>query len=64
MTHTDRDRNYILYLSDVEWLVIGAGNKVFSFPDVEVDLYLPQLVNMYIQMQDVAEVIHPYLVHR
>ncbi|KAG8248820.1 Phosphatidylinositol 4-kinase beta [Homalodisca vitripennis] len=40
------------------------GNKVFSFPDNEVDFYLPQLVNMYIQMHDVAEVIHPYLVHR
>ncbi|XP_073991037.1 phosphatidylinositol 4-kinase beta fwd isoform X2 [Rhodnius prolixus] len=40
------------------------GNKVFSFPNSEVDFYLPQLVNMYIQMPDVAEVLHPYLVHR
>ncbi|XP_021937293.1 phosphatidylinositol 4-kinase beta isoform X2 [Zootermopsis nevadensis] len=40
------------------------GNKMFSFPDHEVDFYLPQLVSMYIQMHDVAEVIHPYLVHR
>ncbi|PSN39507.1 Phosphatidylinositol 4-kinase beta [Blattella germanica] len=40
------------------------GNKIFSFPDHEVDFYLPQLVSMYIQMHDVAEVIHPYLVHR
>ncbi|XP_014262636.1 phosphatidylinositol 4-kinase beta isoform X2 [Cimex lectularius] len=40
------------------------GNKVFSFPDNDVDFYLPQLVNMYIQMPDVAEVLHPYLVHR
>lgn len=40
------------------------ANKMFSFPDVEVDFYLPQLVCMYIQMHDVAEVIHPYLVHR
>ncbi|XP_066993057.1 phosphatidylinositol 4-kinase beta isoform X2 [Anabrus simplex] len=40
------------------------GNKVFSFPDHEVDFYLPQLVSMYIQMHDVAEVIHPYLAHR
>lgn len=40
------------------------GNKLFSFPNEEVDFYLPQLVNMYIQMPDVAEVIHPYLVHR
>lgn len=41
-----------------------SGNKVFSFADSEVDFYLPQLINMYIQMHDVAEVIHPYLVNR
>lgn len=40
------------------------ANKMFSFPDTEVDFYLPQLVCMYIQMHDVAEAIHPYLVHR
>ncbi|XP_063243120.1 phosphatidylinositol 4-kinase beta isoform X2 [Bacillus rossius redtenbacheri] len=40
------------------------GNKMFSFPDQDVDFYLPQLVCMYVQMHDVAEVIHPYLVHR
>ncbi|KAK9882242.1 hypothetical protein WA026_019756 [Henosepilachna vigintioctopunctata] len=40
------------------------ANKLFSFPDGQVDFYLPQLVFMYIQMHDVAEVIHPYLVHR
>lgn len=40
------------------------ANKLFSFPDDRVDFYLPQLVCMYIQMHDVAEVIHPYLVHR
>lgn len=40
------------------------ANKMFSYPDSEVDFYLPQLVCMYIQMHDVAEAIHPYLVHR
>ncbi|KRT81870.1 hypothetical protein AMK59_5304 [Oryctes borbonicus] len=40
------------------------ANKMFSFLDSEVDFYLPQLVCMYIQMLDVAEVIHPYLAHR
>lgn len=40
------------------------ANKMFSFEDSLVDFYLPQLVCMYIQMHDVAEVIHPYLVHR
>lgn len=40
------------------------ANKMFSFEDHDVDFYLPQLVCMYIQMHDVAEVIHPYLIHR
>lgn len=40
------------------------ANKMFSFDDAEVDFYLPQLVCMYIQMQDVAEVLHPYLISR
>ncbi|XP_046630632.1 phosphatidylinositol 4-kinase beta-like [Daphnia pulicaria] len=40
------------------------GNRVFSYPIRDVDFYLQQLVNMYIHMHDVAEVIHPYLVHR
>lgn len=40
------------------------ANKMFSFDNHEVDFYLPQLVCMYIQMHDVAEVIHPYLIHR
>lgn len=40
------------------------GNMLFNFLDHEVDFYLPQLVCMYLQMPDVAEVIHPYLVHR
>ncbi|XP_043274249.1 phosphatidylinositol 4-kinase beta isoform X2 [Venturia canescens] len=40
------------------------GNKMFSFPDNDVDFYLPQLVLMYIQLHDVTEVLYPYLVHR
>lgn len=39
-------------------------NRMFSFDDVYVDFYLPQLVCMYIQMPDVAEVLHPYLLKR
>ena len=38
------------------------GNRVFSFPEREVDFYLQQLVNMYIHMHDIAEALHPYLV--
>ena len=32
------------------------ANKLFTFPDSEVDFYLPQLINMYIMMHAVAEV--------
>lgn len=38
------------------------GNRIFSYPPRDVDFYLQQLVNMYIHMHDVAEVVHPYLV--
>ena len=45
--------------------VLGyLGNRLFTLDDDEVGFYLPQLVNMYIQHHEVAEVIHPYLVHR
>ncbi|KAK0181992.1 hypothetical protein PV327_000167 [Microctonus hyperodae] len=40
------------------------GNKLFSFPDSDVDFYLPQLILMYIQLHDVTEVLYPYLVYR
>lgn len=43
---------------------IVTGNRMFSFQDEDVDFYLPQLCNMYIHMHDVAEAIHPYMVHR
>ncbi|XP_060551414.1 phosphatidylinositol 4-kinase beta-like [Ruditapes philippinarum] len=40
------------------------ANKMFSFVEHEVDFYLPQLLNMYIHMHDVAEAVHPYVVNR
>ncbi|XP_070208714.1 phosphatidylinositol 4-kinase beta-like isoform X2 [Littorina saxatilis] len=40
------------------------GNRMFSFSEMETDFYLPQLLNMYIHMHDVAEAVHPYLLHR
>jgi len=40
------------------------GNRLFSFSHDEIDFYLPQLVNMYITIHPVAEVLHPYLVAR
>lgn len=39
------------------------GNRLFSFPDEDVDFYLPQLLNMYIHMdEDVGDAIKPYVV--
>ncbi|XP_013883998.1 phosphatidylinositol 4-kinase beta [Austrofundulus limnaeus] len=41
------------------------GNRLFSFPHEHVDFYLPQLLNMYIHMdEDVGDAIKPYVVHR
>uniref|UniRef100_A0A1A8H9C5 Phosphatidylinositol 4-kinase beta n=1 Tax=Nothobranchius korthausae TaxID=1143690 RepID=A0A1A8H9C5_9TELE len=41
------------------------GNRLFSFSHEEVDFYLPQLLNMYIHMdEDVGDAIKPYVVHR
>ncbi|KAK5931511.1 hypothetical protein CesoFtcFv8_000224 [Champsocephalus esox] len=41
------------------------GNRLFSFSHDQVDFYLPQLLNMYIHMdEDVGDAIKPYVVHR
>ncbi|XP_059167912.1 phosphatidylinositol 4-kinase beta-like [Physella acuta] len=53
-----------LYNSKEPGVQTYIGNRMFSFDDAEVDFYLPQLLNMYIHMHDVAEAIHPYLIHR
>lgn len=37
---------------------------MFTFNDEDVDVYLPQLLNMYVQMRDVAEAVHAYIVSR
>ncbi|KAK4315336.1 hypothetical protein Pmani_013427 [Petrolisthes manimaculis] len=39
------------------------GNRLFSMPTSESHFFLPQLVNMYVQTYEVAEVLHPYMVH-
>lgn len=41
-----------------------SGEKLFQFRDEEVDFYLPQIVNLYVNMREVAEVLHPYLIGR
>ena len=40
------------------------GNRLFTYPDSEMDFFLPQFVNMYIIYPEVAEVLHPYIVFR
>ncbi|XP_019719204.1 phosphatidylinositol 4-kinase beta isoform X2 [Hippocampus comes] len=41
------------------------GNRLFSFPHDEVDFFLPQLLNMYVHMDEhVGDAIKPYVVHR
>jgi len=37
---------------------------MFSFPFADVDAYLPQLLNMYIYVHDIAEALHAYLIYR
>ncbi|KAG7162169.1 phosphatidylinositol 4-kinase beta-like [Homarus americanus] len=39
------------------------GNRLFSMPPNESHFFLPQLVNMYVQTYEIAEVLHPFLVH-
>ncbi|XP_054639095.1 phosphatidylinositol 4-kinase beta isoform X1 [Dunckerocampus dactyliophorus] len=41
------------------------GNRLFSFPHEDVDFFLPQLLNMYVHMDEhVGDAIKPYVVHR
>ncbi|VDK85911.1 unnamed protein product [Litomosoides sigmodontis] len=40
------------------------GNRLFDLPTEMVDFYLPQLIVLYINIREVAEAIHPYIVKR
>lgn len=52
-----------LYKSKEPGVQAYIGNRLFSFPDGEVDFYLPQLLNMYVHMDtEVGDAIKPYLV--
>ncbi|CAJ1084226.1 phosphatidylinositol 4-kinase beta-like [Xyrichtys novacula] len=54
-----------LYKSKEPGVQAYIGNRLFSFPDTEVDFYLPQLLNMYVHMDtEVGDAIRPYLIHR
>lgn len=52
-----------LYNSKEPGVQAYIGNRLFSFPDSEVDFYQPQLLNMYVHMDtEVGDAIRPYLV--
>ncbi|CAK6981371.1 phosphatidylinositol 4-kinase beta-like [Scomber scombrus] len=54
-----------LYKSKEPGVQAYIGNRLFSFPDSDVDCYLPQLLNMYVHMDtEVGDAIRPYLIHR
>lgn len=55
---------HYLFYSKEPGVLSFIGNKIFSFPNCDVDLYIPQLVLMYIQIDELADVLDPYLVHR
>lgn len=55
---------HYLFYSKEPGVLSFIGNKIFSFPHPEVDLYTPQLILMYIQMDELADVLDPYLVYR
>ncbi|XP_036411441.1 phosphatidylinositol 4-kinase beta-like isoform X1 [Megalops cyprinoides] len=54
-----------LYKSKEPGVQAYIGNRLFSFRDEDVDVYLPQLLSMYVHMdEDVGDAIRPYVVHR
>ncbi|OCT66736.1 hypothetical protein XELAEV_18042987mg [Xenopus laevis] len=54
-----------LYNSKEPGVQAYIGNRLFCFRNEDVDFYLPQLLNMYINMdEDVGDAIKPYVVHR
>ncbi|UXI21511.1 hypothetical protein NH340_JMT07454 [Sarcoptes scabiei] len=40
------------------------GNRLFTFPVLDVDFFMPQLIVLYMQNQHIADSIHPYLIDR
>uniref|UniRef100_A0A8C8CXB5 Phosphatidylinositol 4-kinase beta n=1 Tax=Oncorhynchus tshawytscha TaxID=74940 RepID=A0A8C8CXB5_ONCTS len=54
-----------LYKSKEPGVQAYIGNRLFSFSDEDVDFHLPQLLNMYVHMdEDMGDAIRPYVVHR
>jgi hypothetical protein len=55
---------HYLFNSKEPGVLSYLGNRLFTLEDKDVEFYLPQVVNMYVQHHEVAEVVHPYIVHR
>ena len=55
--------NY-LYSAKENLLQEYLGRKLFEYEHDEVDVYLPQLLNMYIHVPAIANVIREYIVTR
>ncbi|XP_052862522.1 phosphatidylinositol 4-kinase beta [Anopheles cruzii] len=55
---------HYLFYSKEPGVLSFIGNKIFSFPNGDVDLYIPQLMVMYMQIEELSEVLDPYLVYR
>uniref|UniRef100_A0A8C3FPI1 Phosphatidylinositol 4-kinase beta n=1 Tax=Chrysemys picta bellii TaxID=8478 RepID=A0A8C3FPI1_CHRPI len=54
-----------LFESKLFDISMAISYLLFCFRNEEVDFYLPQLLNMYIHMdEDVGDAIKPYIVHR
>ncbi|XP_063041664.1 phosphatidylinositol 4-kinase beta-like isoform X2 [Engraulis encrasicolus] len=54
-----------LYKSKEPGVQAYIGNRLFSFPEHEVDFHLPQLLNMYVNMdEELGEAIRPYVLRR
>ncbi|XP_076811738.1 phosphatidylinositol 4-kinase beta-like isoform X2 [Clavelina lepadiformis] len=54
-----------LFNSKEPGVMAYLGNKLFMFPNSDVDFYLPELLVMYIHMDhNMREAIHPYVVAR
>ena len=53
-----------LFKSKEPGVLSYIGNRMFTFSDQDVDFYLFQIVTLYINHSDVAEALHPYLLHR
>ncbi|KAL9987779.1 hypothetical protein ACROYT_G002140 [Oculina patagonica] len=53
-----------LFNSKEPGVLTYLGNKLFTFDDEDVNFYLPQLINMYIHVDEVSDALHRYLVER